>query len=136
VRLINQTVPGLVEQIEAGHLDTPQTEDLIRRALAPILEAGADTIVLACTHYPFVIPLISRLAGPTVTVIDPAPAIARQAVRLRQADAVTVSDGPGSLLLVTSGDPIALSRLSLPLLGERAEARRAEWRGSSLVLAT
>jgi len=134
VRLVNQTVPGLVEQIEAGYLEAPETEALIRRALEPILRAGADTIVLACTHYPFVIPLISRLAGPGVTVIDPAPAIARQAARLRQASPSNDPAFRGSVVLVTSGDPAGLTRLSLPLLGEQAEARRAEWRGASLEL--
>jgi len=134
VRLVNQTVPGLVEQIEAGYLDTPETEALIRRALEPILRAGADTIVLACTHYPFVIPLISRLAGPEVTVIDPAPAIARQAARLRQASPPSDPALRASVVLVTSGDPAGLTRLSRPLFGEQAEARRAEWRGASLEL--
>jgi glutamate racemase len=134
VQLVNQTVPGLVEQIEAGHLETPETEDLIRRALEPILQAGADTIVLACTHYPFVIPLISRLAGPDVTVIDPAPAIARQAARLRDGPPPSDPASRGSVVLVTSGDPARLTRLSLPLLGEQTEARRAEWRGMSLEL--
>ena len=131
VRLINQTVPGLVERIEAGHLDTPETEDLIRRALAPILEAGADTIVLACTHYPFVIPVIARLAGPGVTVIDPAPAIARQAARLRQAKA---DRARATLRLVTSGNPQDLSLLARQLIKESVEAGRAEWRGLELVL--
>lgn len=134
VRLINQTVPGLVEQIEAGHLETPETERLIRRALDPILQAGADTIVLACTHYPFVIPGISRLAGPAVNVIDPSPAVARQAARLREAVPAPDPSARGSLVLVTSGDPAALTGLSFRLTGERAEARRARWHGSSLVL--
>jgi glutamate racemase len=116
VKLINQTVPGLVEQIEAGHLDTPETDELIRLALAPILRAGADTIVLACTHYPFVIPVISRLAGPGVTVVDPAPAIARQAARFRSGSAASTA----SLRLVTSGDPESLSALSRRLIGESA----------------
>jgi glutamate racemase len=134
VRLVNQTIPGLVEKIEAGHLDTPETEDLIRRALTPILQAGADTIVLACTHYPFVIPLVARLAGPGVTVIDPAPAIARQAARLRQAPPRGNPASPGSVILITSGDPAELTRLSLPLLGEHVSARPAEWRGARLAL--
>ena len=133
VRLVNQTVPGLVEQIEAGHVDTPETEDLIRRALAPILAAKADAIVLACTHYPFVIPVITRLAGPGVTVIDPAPAVARQAARLRQAAWPREPTTPGSTALVTSGDPAAFGRLALQLIGERAGARRAAWRGNSLI---
>jgi glutamate racemase len=134
VRLVNQTVPGLVEQIEAGHLDTPETEGLIRRALAPILSEKADAIVLACTHYPFVIPMISRLAGPGVTVIDPAPAIARQVARLRHGSRKGDPSSSGSLGLVTSGDPAAFTRLTLELIGERAAARRATWRGDSLMM--
>ncbi len=133
VRLINQTVPGLVEQIEAGHLDTPATEDLIRRALAPILQAGADTIVLACTHYPFVIPVISRLAGPGVAVIDPAPAIARQAARSRTAESDAGSSRQGKLTLVTSGPRAELARLSPTLVGEQAETRHARWHGPRLM---
>jgi glutamate racemase len=130
VRLINQTVPGLVEQIEAGRLDGPETEALIRQALEPILRAGADTIVLACTHYPFVIPLISRLAGPGVTVIDPAPAIARQTARLRPPSQRAEI---GSLDLVTSGRPEAFSRLVTHLIGEARPARQANWHGDDVV---
>ncbi|HMK09412.1 MAG TPA: glutamate racemase [Anaerolineales bacterium] len=133
VRLVNETVPGLVEEIEAGRLDGPRTEELIRRALAPIREAGADTIVLACTHYPFVIPVISRLAGPGVAVIDPAPAIARQAARLRGGGA---REGGGSLRLITSGSPDALARLAQELIGESAAAERAVWQEGTLFLPT
>ena len=82
VQLVNQVCPGLVEQIEAGHLDGPETDALLRGYLQPILAANADTIVLACTHYPFVIDAIRRIAGPGVSVIDPSPAIARQTGRV------------------------------------------------------
>jgi glutamate racemase len=77
IHLVNQVCDGLAEQVEAGQLDGPETEAMLRRCLAPILEAGADTVVLACTHYPFVIEPIRRIVGPGVTVLDPAPAIAR-----------------------------------------------------------
>jgi glutamate racemase len=129
VRLVNQTVPGLVELIEAGHLDTPQTEDLIAHALQPILEAGADTIVLACTHYPFVIPVVARLAGPGVTVIDPAPAIARQTARLRPLPGSISTRG--TLTLVTTGDPQALLAASRRLIGEGDAVGRATWSADS-----
>jgi len=73
VQLINQVCPGLVEQVEAGRLDTPDTEAMLRQYLAPMLAAGVDTIVLACTHYPFLAPAIQRVAGPGVRVIDRRP---------------------------------------------------------------
>jgi glutamate racemase len=132
VRLVNQTVPGLVEQIEAGQLDAPETEDMIRRALKPILEAGADTIVLACTHYPFVIPVIQRLAGAGVAVIDPAPAIARQAARLRsQVHAASHA----ALTLVSTGDPQSLLAASRRLIDEGETALQARWSAGDLSLA-
>lgn len=104
VRLINQMCPGLVEQIEAGRLSTPDTMDMLDRFLQPIREAGTDTIVLGCTHYPFVIDAIRRLA-PGVNVIDPAPAVARQVDRvLRERGLVCETDRAGQHHFVTSGD--------------------------------
>ena len=73
VTVLQSTCPGLVAQIEKGALDAPETERIIREALAPMLSAGIDTVVLGCTHYPFVIPLIQRVAGPGVRVIDASP---------------------------------------------------------------
>jgi glutamate racemase len=81
VKLVKETCPGLVQQIEAGELHTPKTREMLAGFLKPILAANADTIVLACTHYPFVIDAIRSLA-PGVNVIDPAPAIARQTDRV------------------------------------------------------
>jgi glutamate racemase len=82
VVLLQDTCPGLVGQIETGQLDTPETRNILEQALLPMLEQRIDTIVLGCTHYPFVIPLIQEIAGPAVRVIDPAPAVARQAKRV------------------------------------------------------
>lgn len=74
--------PGLVEQIEAGELESEKTEQILQDAIRPMLTAGVDTLILGCTHYPFVLPLIEQVAGPGVTVIDPAPAVAQQVKRL------------------------------------------------------
>ena len=82
VTLLQSTCPGLVGQIEAGDLDGPVTRGILEEALGPMLAKGIDTVVLGCTHYPFVIPLIEEIAGPGVRVIDPAPAVARQVARL------------------------------------------------------
>ena len=73
---------GLVPRIEAGGWEDPETEKLLRHIMDPMLEAGIDTLVLGCTHYPLVRPLIEAIAGPEVRIIDPAPAVARQTERL------------------------------------------------------
>ena len=78
VKILMQACPGLVEQVEAGNLSGDKTRALIEQYVLPLLEQRADTIVLGCTHYPFLAPLISEIAGPTVAVIDPSPAIARE----------------------------------------------------------
>ena len=82
VKVIQRVGEGLVETVEKGILDGPEVEAMIHRCIDPMLEAGADHIVLGCTHYPFLQPVIERLAGDAVTVVNPAPAVARQAMRL------------------------------------------------------
>lgn len=82
VKVIQRVGEGLVETVEAGILDGPEVEKLIHNCIDPMLEEGADHIVLGCTHYPFLQPVIERIAGPSVTVINPAPAVARQAKRV------------------------------------------------------
>ena len=78
VRVVLQACPGLVEQVEAGHLDTPETVRLLRAYLSPLCDAGVDQVVLGCTHYYFLRETIARLVGPSVNVLEPAQAIARQ----------------------------------------------------------
>jgi glutamate racemase len=97
VRLIPHTCPGLVQQIEAGELDAPETYRILSEALEPMLLARIDTIVLGCTHYPFVIPAIQQIAGPSVRVIDPAPAVAKQTRRQLIAYGLFDEDNPPPL---------------------------------------
>ncbi|HFE66316.1 MAG TPA: glutamate racemase [Chloroflexi bacterium] len=101
---------GLVDLIESGDLDSPRLETVLRGCLDPMLAADVDTIVLGCTHYPFVLPVIERIAGTAVTVIDPAPAIARQTQRILQNhNLLTSADGDGSLHLLTTAAPAPLT---------------------------
>lgn len=116
VILFQDTCPGLVGEIEAGRLNGGAARSILERALQPMLAAGIDTIVLGCTHYPFAIPLIESLAGPGVRVIDPAPAVARQAQRLLQANGWLAESGVGLVRYLTTGDPAAFQAL-LPVLG-------------------
>jgi len=75
VTVLQDTCPGLVAQIEAGNLEGRETREILEKALQPMLAQGIDTVVMGCTHYPFVIPLIQQIAGANVRVIDPAPAV-------------------------------------------------------------
>ena len=82
VKVIERVGEGLVETVEKGVLEGPEVEKLIHNCIDPMLEEGADHIVLGCTHYPFLQPVIEKIAGPSVTVVNPAPAVARQAKRV------------------------------------------------------
>jgi glutamate racemase len=86
VHVVAQPCPGLVERIERGELDTPSTRALVAGFVAPVLARGADTIVLGCTHYPFVRDAITAAAGPEVTLVETGAAVARE-VRRRLAAA-------------------------------------------------
>lgn len=81
VRVVAQACPGWVERVERGELDTPETLAAVAAQVQPLLDQGADTLVLGCTHYPFLAPLIRQVAGPGVTLIDPAAAVARELSR-------------------------------------------------------
>lgn len=137
IRLINQVCDGLADHVEAGDLDGAATERLLRRFLDPILEAGADTIVLACTHYPFVIEPIRRIAGPGVAVIDPAPAIARHlGTVLTQHGLGRMATRPGQHAFITSGDPERFESALLRLTGVRSVSEGVRWQADTLTPAS
>ncbi len=134
VQIYQDTCPGLVQEIEAGNLEGAETRRILETALRPMLAAGIDTIVLGCTHYPFVIPLIESIAGPAVRVIDPAPAVARQVSRvLRQQDNFRPGNAPGPLRAFTSGAVEDFSRTLNLLLGEARAAEGVVWSNGRLV---
>ena len=78
VRILPAVGEGFVEAVERGEENTPAVRQLVHRAVAPLVEAGADRIVLGCTHYPFLAEVIADEAGAAIEIIDPAPAIARR----------------------------------------------------------
>jgi glutamate racemase len=104
VEVVAQPCPGLVERIERGELDTPGTRALVAGFVAPVLSRGADTIVLGCTHYPFVRDAIAAAAGPGVTLVETGVAVARQ-VRRRLAAARLLAPAAraGRAALLTTG---------------------------------
>jgi len=130
VELFQNTCPGLVQQIERGNLNGEETRRILEDALLPMLEKNIDTVVLGCTHYPFVIPLIQQIVGDAkrVRVIDPAPAVAKQTGRLLEARGMrNQSEAKGDVRFYTSGDPDALKSLLPSLLDEDGEVSTVEW---------
>ena len=104
VEVLQHAPIGLVEQIEKGALAHPETLRILERALNPMLKQDIDTVVLGCTHYAFVIPLIREIVGRGVRVIDPAPAIARQTgVVLTENSLLNTESESGSLRFETTG---------------------------------
>lgn len=124
VRVLSRECPGLVEQIEAGDLEGPRTEALLRQALEPLLAAGADVIALGCTHYPFLTPLIRRLVGPDVRLLDPSEAVARQVRRVLAGQACR---GTGQRIFCSTGDPHPLARSARQLLEIEAQVSVLAW---------
>jgi glutamate racemase len=141
VTVLQDTCPGLVGQVEAGDLDGPATRAILEKALRPMLDRGMDTVVLGCTHYPFIIPLVQQITGPAVRVIDPAPAIARQAERVmaeRGLLAAAANGRDAEATFYTTGDVerflALLPRLAPELAGELIPRPvPARWEGADLV---
>lgn len=116
---------GFVELVEEGRLSGGEAEDVVKASLGPLLSAGADIIVLGCTHYPFLLPVLQKVAGPDIRFIDPAPAVARQLVHVLERDGMLSAGEASSALarnasavpssphvkLLSSGDPEPLHHL-------------------------
>jgi len=133
VTVLQHTCPGLVAQIEQGALEAAETESILMEALLPMLAQGIDTVVLGCTHYPFVIPLIERIVGPKVRVIDPAPAVARQVGRLLAARGLRrPTRENAALTYYTSAAAESLRSLLPVLLGQDGDVKEMGWEGGRL----
>ncbi len=115
---------GFVELVERGALCGPETDRVVEESVRPLVDAGADIIVLGCTHYPFLIDAIRKAAGPHVRIIDPAPAVAGQLVRVLRERGISVCEDPAScgangpsIELLSSGDPSAMKKLCSTFVG-------------------
>jgi glutamate racemase len=130
VQLVKQVCPGLVEKVEAGRLDTPDTEAMLHEYLAPMMEAGVDTIVLGCTHYPFLAPAIQRIVGPGVSIIDPSPAIARQVGRVMELRGLLSASRGAGHVFCTSRDEVSFTESVRRLAGvSDPNVHRVRWEG-------
>ena len=116
-RFIKQAGAGLVPLIEAGQADSEETLELLGQHLEPILDAGSDTLVLGCTHYPFLRKSIRKLLGDSIKLIDTSDAVVRQLKR--QLDTIKENNHPqkhGSVLFISSKDEVSLLSLAKDLL--------------------
>lgn len=116
-RILSGACPTWVQLVEAGEVQGPTARLEVERCLSGIIEGGADTLVLGCTHFSFLIPLIEDVAGPGLSIIDPGPAVARQVRRISGE-----IKGEGTLTLATSGDPDRLRASAKGLAGIEATA--------------
>lgn len=133
VRVISTACPGLVERVEAGDLDGPETMALLRRYLTPLLDAGADAIVLGCTHYPFLAPAIRTLVGAEVQLLEPSAAVARQTARVLAQRGLLRPEGeaPSCVYGTTTGAAQMAAALR-QLLGREGAVRELVWRDGEL----
>lgn len=124
VKVVEHVGKGFVELVESGKLTGPEAETVVEASLRPLLSEGADVVVLGCTHYPFLLDTMKKIAGPDVRFIDPAPAVARQLLRIMEEEGLAdslianVAETSGiaeksspSVELLSSGDPAPLNHL-------------------------
>lgn len=113
VKIIEQAGDGLVEAVEAGDFDSPNVHQLLEKYINPMLEAGADHIVLGCSHYPFLIPAIQKITGNRIHLIDPAPAVAQRVkVLLEQHDLLNKAGEKATYDFFSSGNDTMLKNIS------------------------
>jgi glutamate racemase len=120
VEVVTQACIGLVECIEHGELDSDKTLALVKQYCQPLLDEGADTIVLGCTHYPFVRPLIEQIVGPEVVLIDTGAAVANQLKhRLQMFNLLAESsDQAGNINFWTNSDMLNAKQVIEALWGK------------------
>ncbi|WP_252274195.1 glutamate racemase [Pseudomonas subflava] len=123
VRVITQPCPGLVEQVEAGELDGPHTRELLRGWVEPLLAEGCDTLILGCTHYPFIKPLLRELVPESVRLVDTGAAVARHLQSLLEQRRLLASGPAAPVRFWSSGDAAAMQAVLPKLLSELAQVR-------------
>ena len=122
VRVVEHVGKGFVELVEKGVVSGMEAEGIVSESLKPLLDAGADTIVLGCTHYPFLSDTIAKVAAALapereVSIIDPAPAVARQAMKIMKENGLLADEKREfSIRLYSSGDGTVLNNIYKTLI--------------------
>jgi glutamate racemase len=117
---------GLVEQVEAGEFHSVRTKQILEGALRPLMESGVDTLVLGCTHFPFVSDAIREITGNSMQLVDAAAAVARQCGRVLELQGLrakpTEHEVP-RITILTSGDPARVGATASAMLAFRVEPK-------------
>lgn len=128
LKVIERGCPGWVEAVESG-LSGDALRELLRVEVEPLIDAGADWLVLGCTHFPFLAATIAEVAGPGVSLLDPAPSVARQLARVAGPGA---DQGSGELQAVSTAEPARLADGIRRLLGEQVRVAGLRREGDQL----
>jgi glutamate racemase len=127
VQVITQIAPELVPIAEAQSQYTPESRAIIASYVQPLLDAGADQIVLGCTHFPLIADAIQAAVGSRITLVDPSPAIARQASRVWPSGMLPP---PAPNQYFTTGDPTAFQSMLKTLTGVDSPVQQLTWTDS------
>ena len=125
--IFKDTCPGLVEQIEKGELDSQKTKEILRKALEPMLFEGIDTVVLGCTHYPFVIPSIREIVGSEIKIIDPTKAIVKRVAILAEEYKIIGDKNEKEMEILTSGKSEDVMKVAKRLFGDGVDVGEIIW---------
>lgn len=120
VRVIAAPAPELVRIVEAGTAHQPESLAAMRAVVEPLLDAGADQIALACTHFPFLIPALESILGERARLIDPSAAVARQTARVLGSIDADGGRARGRDRYATSGDSARFAAMLQKLIGVTA----------------
>ncbi|KAF0861749.1 glutamate racemase [Pseudomonas sp. LD120] len=127
VKVVTQPCPGLVEMIENGDLRSNALRQLLHGYVEPLLAAGCDTIILGCTHYPFLKPLLLQMVPASTSLIDTGAAVARQLQRLLDESGLRARGASREALFWTSGDVSHFARTLPLLLQQTGSVQRFEY---------
>tara|TARA_R110002020_G_scaffold23587_3_gene78475 strand:+ start:46526 stop:47311 length:786 start_codon:yes stop_codon:yes gene_type:complete len=108
IKVLEQEGAGLVPLIEAGMVHAPETRTLLKKYLGPMLEAGIDYLVLGCTHYPYLNPILRELLPPNVEILDSGEAIARQTKAILERNGLLNLNAEATHQFYTNADPLVL----------------------------
>jgi glutamate racemase len=126
VQVLSQACPGLADLVEEGHLDDAALQTCLEELTRPLRDAGVDAVVLGCTHYAFVAPALARVLGPGVELVDSAPAIARRVEHLLREGGLRATSGPGSMRVLTTGEPVKVGPVVERLWGGPVDVDRLD----------
>jgi glutamate racemase len=132
ITVLAHACPEFVPLVESGDFHSPQAREAVCRHLMHLRDEGIDELVLGCTHYSFLRPLIEECLGPGIEVIDPAAAVARQTVHVAAAKwpaIVTAREPAGEAVFCTTGDKHRFAAMVGDLIGCRGAVQSLAWSG-------